>query len=328
MLPYDRGMVEQDKKLPRVNFFTYKPSSGDRLFDGVARFAGYLSFSLVFLVLIFLGWASKSTFIEQGTGFFTGSNWNGPENVFQILPMFVGSFVLVFLALIISIPSSIAMAYFIEFMAPRKVAGVATNLIDLLAALPSIIIALWGVAVFTPIAAGWGELLNGHFGFIPFFENNTGNFYRSPFIGGWILAIMMIPIITSISREVISKVDKELVSAAFALGGTSFSTMRRVILPTAKGGILGGILLGMGRGLGETVAILYTINLIFEVNIVHVLENKGGAIAPMIAAFYGNAEGGTLSALLAAGVVLFFATLLINMLSTVIVQRSIKKMAS
>ena len=317
-----------DQELPRVNFFTFKSSRGERIFDSAARFAGYLSFSLVFLVLIFLGWTSKSTFAEQGIGFLTGSIWQSENNVFQILPMLVGSFVLVAISLIISVPSSIAMAYFIEFMAPRKLAGITTNLIDLLAALPSIIIALWGVGVFTPIAAGWGELLNHHFGYIPFFANSTGNFYRSPFIGGFILAIMMIPIITSVSREVISKVDKDLVSASYALGGTKFSTMRRVVLPTAKGGILGGILLGMGRGLGETVAILYTINLIFEVNVVHILENKGGAVAPMIAAFYGNAEGGTLSALLAAGVVLFIATLLINMLSTFVVQRSVKKMAS
>jgi phosphate transport system permease protein len=213
-------------------------------------------------------------------------------------------------------------------MAPARIARWAIIVIDLLAALPSIVIALWGAFVFTPVAASWGKLLNQYFGSIPFFKNEVDNYYRSPFIGGWILAIMMIPIITSVSREVISRVDKELVNASYALGATRFSAMRRVILPTARGGILGGILLGVGRGLGETIAILYTINLIFQVNVVRILENRGGAVAPMIASFYGEAESNAISALLAAGVVLFGATLIVNMFATYIVQRSEKKMAS
>jgi len=321
-------MLVDGDKITRVDLFASKSRRGDRVFFGFAKAAAYFAFSLVFLVFIFLSWRSASTFKEQGFSFVTGSTWDQATNTFQIMPMLVGSLVLVVLALIVAVPSSIAVAYFIEFMAPARIARWATNVVDLLAALPSIVIALWGAFVFTPVAASWGRLLNQYFGSIPFFKNEVDNYYRSPFIGGWILAIMMIPIITSVSREVISRVDKELVNASYALGATRFSAMRRVILPTARGGILGGILLGIGRGLGETIAILYTINLIFHVNIVRILENRGGAVAPMIASYYGEAESKAISALLAAGVVLFGATLIVNMFATYIVQRSEKKMAS
>jgi len=315
-------------KLERVDLFAAKPGRGDRIFFGFAGLAAYFSFSIVFLVFIFLSWRSASTFQEQGLAFITGSTWSAESGTFQILPMIVGSLVLVFLALIVAVPSSIAMAYFIEFMAPKRVARLTTNIIDLLAAMPSIVIALWGAFIFTPVAAEWGKLLNHYFGSVPIFQNDVDNYYRSPFIGGWILAIMMIPIITSVSREVMSRVDKELINSAYALGATRFSAMRRVVIPTARGGILGGILLGVGRGLGETIAILYTINLIFHVNIFRILENRGGAVAPMIASFYGEADEKSISALLAAGVVLFGATLLVNMIATYIVMRSEKKMAS
>jgi phosphate transport system permease protein len=315
-------------KIERVDLFASKPRRGDLIFFGFAKTAAYFAFSLVFLVFIFLSLRSASTFKEQGLAFVTGSTWDQASNTFQIMPMLVGSLVLVVLALFVAVPSSIAVAYFIEFMAPARVARWTTNIVDLLAALPSIVIAIWGAFVFTPVAAGWGRLLNQYFGSIPVFRNDVDNYYRSPFIGGWILAIMMIPIITSVSREVISRVDKELVNAAYALGATRFSAMRRVILPTARGGILGGILLGIGRGLGETIAILYTINLIFHVNIIRILENRGGSVAPMIASYYGEADGNAISALLAAGVVLFLLTLIVNMFATFIVQRSEKKMAS
>ena len=139
---------------------------------------------------------------------------------------------------------------------------------------------------------------------------------------------MIIPIITSVSREVISRVDKDLVSAASALGGTKFSTMRRVVIPTAKSGILGGVLLGLGRAIGETVAIFFVLNLVFEANYFNILEPRGGSIASLIVAKFGEATSSELSALMAAGVILFVTTLLVNMLATTIVQRAEARMAS
>lgn len=284
----------------------------------------------IFLIVIFLGFRSASTFAQQGISFLTGSTWDNTTETgtFQIWPMLVGSFVVSILGLIIAVPASIAVAYFIEFMAPKRIATIATSVIDLLAAIPSIVIGLWGMQVLTPMAAGWSQLLTNHLGFIPVFKNDVGNAYGAPFIAGWTVAIMIIPIITSVSREVISRVDKELVSAASALGGTKFTTMRRVVIPTAKSGILGGVLLGLGRAIGETVAIFFVLNLVFEANYINILEPRGGSIASLIVAKFGEATSSELSALMAAGVILFITTLLVNMVATTIVQRAEARMAS
>jgi phosphate transport system permease protein len=300
---------------------------GDKLFFGVSRIAAYFAFSLVFLIVIFLSRASAGTFKDQGLAFFTGSTWSDQDGIYQIFPMLVGSVLCSLIGLFIAAPISIAIAYFTEYMAPPRLARALTNIIDLLAALPSIVIAIWGSFVFAPVAAGWAQLLHKYLGSIPGFKNTSEQFLGSPFIAGWILAIMMTPIITSVAREMIGAVDKDLVSAAYALGGTKFSTMRRVVLPTAKGGITGGILLGLGRGLGETVAVLYVLNLLFVVNL-DIFEGHGGSIAPMIAAYYGEASEKGVSALLAAGVALFLITLVVTFVAQTILSRSERKMAS
>ena len=307
-----------------------KVAKEDRLFFGISSAAALFTLAVVFLIVIFLGYRSASTFAQQGLSFITGSTWdNTTENgTFQIWPMLVGSFVVSFLGLIIAVPASIAVAYFIEYMAPKRVARIATSVVDLLAAIPSIVIGLWGMQILTPMAAGWSELLTRHLGFLPFFKNTVGTAYGAPFIAGWTVAIMIIPIITSVSREVISRVDKDLVSAASALGGTKFTTMRRVVIPTAKSGILGGILLGLGRAIGETVAIFFVLNLVFQANYINILEPRGGSIASLIVAKFGEATSSELSALMAAGVILFATTLLVNMAASTIVRRAEARMAS
>jgi len=300
---------------------------GDRVFFAVSKASAYFSFALIFLVIFFLGESSASTFKQQGLAFFTGSTWSDENVVYQILPMLVGSIFCALIGLVIAVPISIATAYFIEFMATPRLSRSLTNVVDLLAAIPSIVIAIWGKFVLAPVLAQWAELINSHFGSVPGLGNESGQFFGSPFIAGWVLAIMMMPIITSVAREMISSVDKELVNAAMALGGTKFSTVRRVIIPTARGGITGGILLGLGRGIGETIAVLYVLNIVFVVNL-NMLENYGGAVAPMIAAFFGESTEVGLSALLAAGVALFLVTLAINGVAQLIVGRFEKKMAS
>ncbi|MEI7442716.1 MAG: phosphate ABC transporter permease subunit PstC [Actinomycetes bacterium] len=305
-----------------------KQRLGDRLFFGTASAAALFAFGLVALILIFLGYRAWPTFSQQGFSFITGSTWEDTTNTFQIFPMLVGSIYLGLIGLLIAVPCSIFMAYYIEFVAPARISKVVRFLVDFLAAIPSIIIGFWGLVVFTPQGISWAELINKYFSFLPIFKNDNQNFGGSPFIGGWILGVMMIPIITSVSREVMSRVDPELVNAGRALGGGSFSILRRVILPVSKGGVLGGVLLGLGRGLGETIAILYTVNLIFVTNLTRPLESRGGSIASWIAASFGEATSAVIGALMAAGVVLFAITLIINILSSLIVERSVRKMAS
>jgi len=309
---------------------TRQVAKGDRAFFAISTAAAMFTMFLVLAVLIFLSIKSWSTFTQQGLAFVTGSTWDNTteHGTFQIWPMLVGTIVVSILGLIIAVPASIAVAFFIEFMAPPRVSRVATSLIDLLAALPSVVVGIWGIFVLSPVAATWSASLSSTLSFIPFFRNEFSNAEGAPFIAAWTIAVMIIPIITSVSREVMGRVDKDLISAATALGSTSFSNMRRIVIPTAKSGILGGILLGLGRALGETVAIFFVLNLVFEVNFFNILEPKGGNVASLIIAKFGEATPEELNALMAAGVVLFVMTLVVNMIATSIVQRSERRMAS
>jgi phosphate transport system permease protein len=176
--------------------------------------------------------------------------------------------------------------------------------------------------VFTDVAAGWSKQLNSLFGWIPIFENNSDNFLRSPFIAGLVVTVMIVPIIASITREIFSQMDRDIINASLALGGNRESTLRKVILPTAGGGVVGGVLLGLGRALGETVAILYVLNLVFDTNWYQILESKGGSIASMIISKFGEAGPEEVGGLMAAGVVLFVFTLIINALASYIVAKA------
>jgi phosphate transport system permease protein len=145
---------------------------------------------------------------------------------------------------------------------------------------------------------------------------------RSPFIAGWVVAVMIVPIIASVTREIFSQLDRDLISASLALGAGRWSTFRRVILPTSGGGIVGGVLLGLGRALGETVAIFFVLNLVFEVNWFNILEDQGGSVASMILAKFGEAGQDEVAGLMAAGVVLFVVTLFVNMIASFIVAKA------
>jgi phosphate transport system permease protein len=276
------------------------------------------------LIFVFLLWRSWPAFESQGIDYIFGSTWDSnPENlVMQIGPMLWGSILVSTVGVLLAVPMAISIAYFIVFMASKRIGKVATVMIDLLAALPSVVLGLWGLLVFSPVAAGWAEMLNEFFGFIPIFQNSSGNFLRSPFIASWVVAVMIVPIIASVTREIFSQLDRELINASLALGAGRWSTFRRVIMPTSSGGIVGGILLGLGRALGETVAIFFVLNLVFDINWFSVLEDKGGSIASMILSKFGEAGQEEVAGLMAAGVVLFVVTLLVNMLASYIVAKA------
>lgn len=311
--------------IPKRRNLQTKPSlRGDKVFFGLTTLAAYFSVALVGLVLLFLMIRAWPALSQEGINFVFGSKWDDSVQpmVMQIGPMLWGSILLAILGVILAVPMAIALAYLIEFLAPKPIARIATLLVDLLAALPSVVIGLWGLIVFTPVAEGWSKLLHDTLGWIPLFENTSGNFSRSPFIAGWIVAVMIVPIITSITREVFSQMDRDLINAAKALGGGMASTFRRVILPTASGGIVGGTLLGLGRALGETVAIFFVLNLSFDVNWYNLTEARGGSIASMILSKLSEATDFEISGLMAAGVVLFVVTLLINFAAGYIVNKA------
>jgi phosphate transport system permease protein len=299
-------------------------SKADRRFYKTTTVAANSSIVLVSLIFVFLMWRSWPAFESQGIAYVFGSTWdNSPDNfVLQIGPMLWGSVLVSALGVMLAVPMAISIAYFIVFMAAKRIGKIATVMIDLLAALPSVVLGLWGLLVFSPVAAGWAEMLNEYLGFIPIFQNSSGNFLRSPFIASWVVAVMIVPIIASITREIFSQLDRELINASLALGAGRWSTFRRVIMPTSSGGIVGGILLGLGRALGETVAIFFVLNLVFDFNWFSVLEDKGGSVASMILAKFGEAGDQEVEGLMAAGVVLFVVTLFVNMIASYIVSKA------
>jgi phosphate transport system permease protein len=299
-------------------------SKADRRFYKTTTVAANSSIVLVSLIFVFLMWRSWPAFESQGIAYVFGSTWdNSPDNfVLQIGPMLWGSVLVSALGVMLAVPMAISIAYFIVFMAAKRIGKIATVMIDLLAALPSVVLGLWGLLVFSPVAAGWAEMLNQYLGFIPIFQNSSGNFLRSPFIASWVVAVMIVPIIASITREIFSQLDRELINASLALGAGRWSTFRRVIMPTSSGGIVGGILLGLGRALGETVAIFFVLNLVFDFNWFSVLEDKGGSVASMILAKFGEAGDQEVEGLMAAGVVLFVVTLFVNMIASYIVSKA------
>lgn len=304
-----------------------KPTSkSDRIFYGISTAAANSTIVLVLAIMFFLSIRAWPTFEKFGVANFVfGNGWdNTLENPsFAIGPMLYGSFLIAGIGVVLAVPMAISIAYFIEFMAPKPIAKATTLLVDLLAAIPSVVIGLWGLTIFSTVGAGWGEMLHNSLGFLPMFENDAGNFLRTPFIAGFIVAVMIVPIIASVTREIFSQIDKDLISASLALGGNRESTFRKIILPTSSGGITGGVLLALGRALGETVAIFFVLNLVFnEVNWFRIVLPEGGAVASLILAKFADATAEEISALLAAGVVLFVFTLFINVIASYIVNKA------
>jgi phosphate transport system permease protein len=172
-----------------------------------------------------------------------------------------------------------------------------------------------------PSAEYWAKLINKYLGFIPIFEVEPRIFTRSPFIAGVVLAIMIIPIVTSISREVFSQTPLDRIQAAYALGATRWNVIRTVALPYARGGIVGGSMLGLGRAMGETVAVYTVLNIVYQINW-NILFGAGGNVASLILLKFGEAQPYEIKALMAAGLVLFILTLLVNFIADQIVVRS------
>jgi phosphate transport system permease protein len=174
-----------------------------------------------------------------------------------------------------------------------------------------------------PMAEYWAKLLNKWLGWIYIFDVPEPIFQRSPFIAGIVLSVMIIPIITSVSREVFSQTPLERVQAAYALGATKWGMIRAVVLPFGAGGVVGGSMLALGRAFGETVAVFSVLNIVYRTNF-QILYTQGGNVASMIIQRFGDAGATEISALIAAGLVLFLLTLLVNFFANYIVTKTVK----
>lgn len=319
------GLEQKPRRLPKPTAF----HRGDRIFTRLVTVAAFTSLAVLLGIAIFLGSQMIPVLQSQGFAFFTTTEWTftfamdeSDEVKFGIFGMIYGSIVLAIIAVVISVPIALLLAVFVVFLAPARVAKWMTNFIDLMAAIPSIIIGLWALYIFQPVGVEWAALLNQYLGWIPFFSVTSDNFIGSPFIAGWVLAIMMIPIVTAVTREVLDRTPPELVNAAESLGCSLWTMLRYVALPFGRGGLVGGIMLGMGRALGETVAVYFVLKLVFDVNLFRILDSGGGSVATMIVAKFGEAGPLELQVLLASGFVLFIGTLIVNIIANAIVNRT------
>jgi len=300
-----------------------RPGVGDRVFRGLSVAAASLALVIVGATIVFLARESRAAFAANGIfGFFTGSVWNPSSETFGVFGIMVGTIIIASIALFVAVPFSIAMAIFINEYAPRAVARGLTTAIDLLAALPSLIFGMWGRDAFATHLQPVARWLSDHLYAIPFFSRSSDDAYliRSSFVAGVIVGIMIIPIITSISRDVMARAPREQCEAALGLGGTRWGMIRAVILPFGRTGIIGAILLAFGRALGETIAVALVIQLSFEANY-HILEIGAGSIAAAIVTRFAESTEVERSGLAAAGLALVTLTFAVSLLSRRIVNR-------
>ncbi len=298
---------------------------GDRVFNRVVTAAAFTSLVVLAGIAIFLGFQAIPAFQTQGISFLTTTDWdiNTDPPTAGIWGMLYGSVLLAVIGLFIAVPASLLLSIFIVFLAPQKVAKTLTNLIDLMAAIPSVILGLWAFYILNPPADEWQRLLNKYLGWIPIFQNDSGNFLGTPFIAGFVLAIMMIPIVTSVTREVLGRTPPDLINAAESLGCSLYTMLRYVALPYGRGGIIGGVMLGLGRALGETIAVFFVLKVVFETNWYKIIESGGGSVATLIVGRFGEVTGPfELQLLLAAGFFLFIGTLIVNVIANLIVNRT------
>ena len=245
-----------------------------------------------------------------------------PKNShFGIAAMLIGTMIVSVIAVLVGVPISVGAAVYLTFYAPEVIKKIMVSAIDLMAAFPSVLFGLWGFFVLESSGEYWAKLLNKYFSWIPFFKLPAPYVNRSPFIAGLVLAVMIIPIVTSISREIFSQTPLDRIQAAYALGGTRFAMLRAVAFPYARSGIVGGIMLGLGRAMGETVAVYTVLNIVYQVNW-QILFSAGGNVASMILLKFGEASPYEIKALMAAGLVLFIMTLIVNSLANLIVART------
>ena len=295
----------------------YPGQTGDRIFK-------WLTGSFALTILLILGimiyqmtCESLPSMAKSGWHFLTGSDWDAVQGEFASLPYLYGSVVSSVLAILLATPLSVATALFITEIAPKKIGGMVASLVELLAAIPSVIYGLWGILVMAPwLQQTVQPWLIDHFGFLPFFSGAP--YGVSMLAGVLILAIMIVPIITAISREVLLAVPLSQREAAVALGATRWETIRIAALPYGRSGILGAVILGLGRAIGETMAVTMVIGNTPQISLS--LLSPAYTMPSVIANEFAEATSKLhSSALMEIGLILLVVTLIINTLARLLI---------
>jgi phosphate ABC transporter permease protein PstC len=286
---------------------------------GLTTLAALILAMIVYFFVRLVGEA-RPAFAHQGVlGFTFDNDWNVSGEKFGALPLVLGTLITSALALLIGVPIAVATALYANELCPLRLRGLLTVLVELLAAVPSVVYGLWGIFFLAPKLQGAEQWVADRISFIPFIGGGTVTI-PNYFVAGLILAIMILPIVSAIAREVMATVPADHKEAALGLGATRWEMIRTAVLPYCRAGIVGGAMLGLGRAIGETIAVTIVIGDAPQLG--KHLFGQGYSLAAVIANEFGEATGLHRSALFAAGLVLFVLTLLVNGLARVLVSRA------
>lgn len=309
-----------------------KPSVADFAFRSAVRSAGGITVGIMLAVGLFLSLNATDAISKAGFNFLTETQWSPETGKFGIAAVLFGTITIALVALCVSFPLAFGSSLLISEVVPPKIRGSLISLVDLMAAVPSVIFGLWGVFFLQANIIPVSMWLSKNVGWlIPVFDvtdpdtgaqlTDASAFTSSALIAGIVVGLMVVPTQTSVMREAFSQAPLGEREGALALGSTRWGMIRAVVLPFGKGGIIGGTMLGLGRALGETIAVYMIISPIFEINW-QLLKTGTNSVSALIALRYGEASSFSLSALMAAGLVLFLITLVINFSASTIVARS------
>lgn len=294
---------------------------GDRIFLGLSRGSGIFLLVIMAAIAVFLTYRATLAISKDDANFLTTFEWNTSlvPPKFGIAVLAFGTVVSSIIAMVIAVPIAVAIALFITHYAPRRMSGPVSYVIDLLAAVPSIVYGLWGALVLVPHMDGLFGWLNHYLGWTGVFSWEEGA-PRSMLTVGILLAVMILPVITNVSREVFRQVPQMHEEAALALGATRWEVIRMSVLPFGRSGVISASMLGLGRALGETMAVATVLSPDFDIH-ASLLNPGGGTFAQNIASKFNEATEFGRDALIASGLVLFVITLLVNGAARMIIAR-------
>lgn len=304
----------------------------DHVYQGVATAGGTLVVVVMALVAFFLTVNSVQALRTEGLGtFLTTQEWSPETRHFGIVAVLTGTVLIALVSLVVAFPLSLGSALYVSELAGERSRPLLTSVMDLMAAVPSVIYGIWGLTFLEPAVVPFARWLSESAGWIPIFRvdvpdpsnplPNDALYTASTFIAGLVVGVMIVPVIASMMRESFSRAPTGEREGAYALGATRWGMIREVVLPFGRGGIIGGTMLGLGRALGETIVVYLIISPIFTPNF-QILSRGTNSIAALIALRYGEASGVVLSALMAAGLALFVVTMIINFTASAIISRS------
>ncbi|MBB6628456.1 phosphate ABC transporter permease subunit PstC [Nocardioides sp. KIGAM211] len=295
---------------------------GDRVFAGLSRGAGLVILAALAGVFVFLT-------IEGIPGLSQPASTYAPSADFlsYVGPLVFGTILAALLALVLAVPFAFGIALFISHYAPRRLATPVAYVVDLLAAVPSVVFGLWGARTLAPYLVSLHTWLAEHASWIPFFKGPASVTGRTIFTAGIVLAIMILPIITAISREIFAQTPRLNEEAALALGATRWEMIRLTVFPYARSGMVSAVMLGLGRALGETMAVAMVLSASPVVTLNLISNTNPATVASNIASSFSEATPAKLHVLIATGLVLFAFTFAVNFAARWVVGRSERRMA-